>query len=56
MLAQVLLGILILKSGWRTGNYIVMAIGVLMIAVGLLLSNAIEGLLYDWFGWRIELG
>ena len=56
MLALVLLGILILMSGWRSGNYIVMAIGVLMIAVGLLLSNAIEGLLYDWFGWRIELG
>ena len=56
MLVLVLLGILILMSGWRSGNYIVMAIGVLMIVVGLLLSNAIEGLLYDWFGWRIELG
>ncbi len=56
MLALVLLGILVLMSGWRSGNYVVMGIGVLMIAAGLLLSSTIEGLLYDWFGWRVELG
>ena len=56
MLALVLLGILVLMSGWRSGNYVVMGIGVLMIAAGLLLSSTIEGFLYDWFGWRIELG
>ena len=27
-----------------------------LIAAGLLLSSTIEGLLYDWFGWRVELG
>ena len=56
MLALVLLGILVLMSGWRSGNYVVMGIGVLMIAAGLLLSSTIEGLIYDWFGWRVELG
>ena len=27
-----------------------------LIAAGLLLSSTIEGLIYDWFGWRVELG
>ena len=56
MLVLVLFGILAILSGWRSGSYIVMAIGAIMIIVGLLLSGTIENLLENWFGWRIELG
>lgn len=56
MLILVLLGILAILSGWRSGSYVVIGLGMVMIAVGLFLSGTIEGLLYDWFGWRIELG
>ena len=56
MLVLVLFGLLAILSGWRSGSYIVMAIGAIMIIVGLLLSGTIEDMLEDWFGWRIELG
>ncbi len=56
MLVLVILGLLALISGWRSGNYIVLAAGVVMLIMGLMFSGAIAGLLHEWFGWRIELG
>ena len=56
MLVLVLFGILAIMSGWRSGSYIVMGLGAVMIVLGLLFSGSIENLLEDWFGWRIELG
>lgn len=56
MLALVLLGLLALISGWRSGSYVAMFIGIVLVLVGLFFSGTIEDCLYDWFGWRIELG
>lgn len=55
MLVLVLLGLLAVLSGWRSGGYAVMVLGVAMIAVGLLLSSSIADALEQWFGWRVEL-
>lgn len=56
MLVMVLAGILALISGWRSGSYITLIIGGVLIIVGLMFSGSIAGLLEGWLGWRIDLG
>ena len=55
MLVLVLLGLLILLSGWRSGNYVMLLAGILMVVAGVFFSDAIEGALYKMFGWKVNL-
>ena len=55
MLAMVIIGLLAIMSGWRSGNYVVMAIGLIIIALGLVASESIENMLEKYLDWRILL-
>lgn len=55
MLAMVIIGLLAIMSGWRSGNYVVMAIGLIIIALGLVASESVENVLEKYLDWRILL-
>lgn len=56
MLVMVIVGILAVVTGWRSGNYVILGIGILITILGLFFAGSIAEVLEDIFGWRVELG